>query len=306
MVCDWFKFMMSIPRDEPMTKTEKFTQCSCLIAYIVGGITFLVAPELWAFIFQLDLEGRSEGYIRLVGIGLNEIGLILLIAARSNHKMSLHQECLTSIPGRLVLVNGILLMMILRNMLPLSFALFYMALDSSLALITLVIWCWDTEEASLATFLSEIFAPILRSRESKTGGSVLVIFCLGVIQFVFWLVLVIRPDSAQQMFHLDPFHGYSGGYLAAYFFLVSLHGLYHVVGASNVNRCLSFAFIFYRIVLNVPVFIILFLVDQIERNLFIVLMSFDVSFAVIIFISLILEKRNENNSSEEMEKLNDN
>ncbi len=291
MVCDWFKFMMSIPRDEPMTKTEKFTQWSCLIAYIVGGITFLVAPQLWAIILQVDLFGRSVGYIRLVGIGLIEIGLILLIAARSNHKTSHHQECLTSIPGRLVLVNGILLMMILRNMLPLSFALFYMGLDSSLALITLVIWCRDTEGASLATFLSEIFAPIFESHYSKAGGSILVIFSLGVIQFVFWLVLVIRPDFAQQMFHLDPFQGYSGGYLASYFFLVSVHGLYHVVGASNVNRCLSFAFIFYRIVLNVPVFIILFLVDQIERNLFIVLMSFDVSFAVIIFISLILEKR---------------
>lgn len=306
MVCNWFKFMMSIPRDEPMTKTEKFTQWSCLIAYVVGGISFLVAPQLWALILQLDLFGRSEGYLRLVGIGLIEIGLILLIAARSNHKMSRHQECLTSIPGRLVIVNGILLMMILRGMLPLSFALFYMVLDSSLALITLVIWCRDTEDAALATFLSEICAPILKSREPKAGGSILVIFCLGIIQLVFWLVLVIRPDSAQSMFHLDPFQGYSGGYLAAYFLLVSIHGLYHVVGASNVNRCLSFAFIFYRIVLNVPVFTILFLVDQIERNLFIVLMSFDVSFAVIIFISLILEKRNENNSSEEMEKLNDN
>ena len=306
MVCDWFKFMLSIPRDEPMMKTEKFTQWSSLIAYVVGGLTFLIVPQLWAIILQLDLEGRSEGYIRLAGIGVIEIGLILLIAARSNHKASRHQECLTSVLGRLVLVNGILLMMILRDMLPLSFALFYMALDSSLALITLVIWCRDTEGASVATFFSEIFAPILQCRGSKTGGSILTIFCLGVIQLFFWLVLVIRPDLARRMFHLDPYRGYSGGYLAAYFLLISIHGLYHVVGASNVNRCLSFAFIFYRILLNVPVFTTLFLVDQIERNLFIVLMTFDVSFSVIIFLSLILEKRNENSSNEEMKMLNDN
>ncbi|XP_078372414.1 uncharacterized protein LOC144656069 [Oculina patagonica] len=306
MVCDWFRFMLSIPRDEPMTKTEKFTQWSFLIAFVVGGITFLVAPELWALILQVDLKGRrSEGHIRLVGVSMIEIGLIFLIAARSNHKTSRHQECLTNIPGRLVYVNGMLLMMILRNMLPLSFALLVMVLDTSLALITLVIWCRDTEGASVATFFSEIFAPILQCHGPKAGGSILVIFCLGVIQFVFWLVLAIRPDFAQSIFHLDPFQGYSGGFLAAYFFVVSVHSLYHVVGASNVNRCLSFAFIFYRIVLNVPVFIILFLVDQIERNLFIFLMSFDVSIAVIIFIFLILEKRNENNSSEEMEKLND-
>lgn len=304
MVCGWLKIMLSIPRDEPMTKTEKFTQWSCVMAYVVGGCTFLAAPQLWALILQLKLEGRSEGYMRVAGIGVIEIGFILLIAARSNFKMSRHQECLTSIPGRLLLVNGILLMMILRDMLPLSFALFYMVLDSSLALITMVIWCLETEGASVVTFCSEIFKPILQCRGPKTGGSTSVIFFLGIFQLFFWLVLVIRPDWAQRVFNLDLFQGYSGGYLAAYFFLVSIHGLYHVVGASNVNRSLSLAFVFYRILLNVPVFTVLFLVGQIERNLFIALMSFDVLFSVIIFISVKLEKRTENDGNEEMEMLN--
>ena len=304
MVCGWLKIMLSIPRDEPMTKTEKFTQWSCVMAYVLGGCTFLAAPQLWALILQLKLEGRSEGYIRVAGIGVIEIGFILLIAARSNFKMSRHQECLTSIPGRLLLVNGILLMMILRDMLPLSFALFYMVLDSSLALITLVIWCLETEGASVVAFCSEIFKPILQCRGPKTGGSTSVIFFLGIFQLFFWLVLVIRPDLAQRVFNLDPFQGYSGGYLAAYFFLVSIHGLYHVVGASNVNRSLSLAFVFYRILLNVPVFTVLFLVSQIERNLFIALMSFDVLFSVIIIISVKLERRTENDVNEEMEMLN--
>ena len=299
--------MVSIPRDEPMTKTERFTQWSCLFAYIARGTgTFLFAPQLWVIILQLDLEDRSEGYIRLAGLGMMEIGLILLIAARSNHKMYRHEELLTSVLGRLVIVDGILLMMILRNMLPLSFALFYMVPDSFLALATLLIWYRETEGASVGAFFSEIFRPILQCRGPKTGGSILVIFCLGIIQLLFWLVLVIRPDLAQRMFHLDPFQGFSGGFLASYFFLVSIHGLYHIVGASNVNRCLSLAFIFYRISLNIPAFIVLFLVDQIERNLFIVLMSFDVLFSVIIFISVFWEKRNENNSNEEMQELNTN
>ena len=50
-------------------------------------------------------------------------------------------------------------------------------------------------------------------------------------------------------------------------------------------------------------FTILFLVDQIERNLFIVLTTFDVIFSVIIFISIKLEKPNENNVNEEVEML---
>ena len=303
--CDCIKFILSIPRVDPMTKTELFTQWSSLFAYILGGCSFLFAPQFWKLVLQFDLEGRSEGYLRLTGLGVIEIGLILMIAARSNHKVSRHQECLTSVLGRLLLVNAILLMMILRNMLPLSFALFYMALDSSLALITLIIWCQETEGASVGNFFREIFAPLFQCRGPKAGGSIAVVFFLGILQFFFWLVLTVKPDFAQQMFHLDSFQGYSAGFLACYLFLMSIHGLYHVVGASNVNRCLSPTFVLYRILFNVPVFVVLFIVDQIERNLFIALMVFDVVYAVIIFTSLVLEKSTEDgNSSEEESMLN--
>ena len=288
--CDWFKFMLSFPRTEPMTKTELLTQYSCLLAYILGGCSLLVAPQLWEIILQFDLEGRSEGYLRLVGLGLIEIGLILMIAARSKHKMSRHEEILTSVLGRLLLVVAILLMMILRDMLPLSFGLFFMVLDSSLAVTTLVIWCRETEGASVSSFFREIFAPLLQCRGPKTGGSIMVIFYLGIPQFFFWFVLTVRPDFAQKMFQLDSFQAYSAGFLAAYFFLLSIHGEYHVVGASNVNHCLSPAFVFYRILLNVPVYIVLFLVDQIERNLFIVIVVWDVLYSVGIFIFVSQEK----------------
>ena len=304
MVIVHLKFMLSIPRDEPMTKTESFTQWSCVLAYVVGGSTLLAAPQLWAWILQLDLEGLSEGYMRVVGIGLMDSGFILYAAARASFKMFRHQECLISIPGRLLVVNGMLLMMILRDMLPLSFALFNMVLDSSLALITLVIWRLETPGASVATFCHEISTSILRCHGPKTGGSTVVVFFLGIFQLFFWLVLAIRPDWAQRMFNLVQLEGYSSGYLAAYFFLVSIHGVYHVVGASNVNRNLSLVFVFYRISLNVPVFTVLFLVGQIERNLFIALMSFDVLFSIMIFISVKLEKLGENNADEEAEMLN--
>ena len=228
-----------------------------------------------------------------------------MIAARSNHKVSRHEEILTSIFSRLLLVGAISLMMILRNMLRLSFALFFMVLDSSLALITLVIWCRETEGASVSSFFREIFAPLLQCRGPQTGGSITVVFYLGIPQFFFWLILTIRPDFAQHMFHLGSFQGYSVGFLAAYFFLISLHGLYLVVGASNVNHCLSPAVVFYRILFNVPVYIVLFLVDQIKGNLFIVLMVFDLIFSAVIFISLVRERSTKDEkSSEEQSILN--
>ena len=300
---DWFKFMMSIPRTEPMTKTELFTQWSCLVAYILGGCSILFAPQLWEIIMQFNLEGRSEGYLRLMGLGVIDIGFILMITARSNHKVSRHEEILTSILSRFHLVVAISLMMIIRKMLPLSFALFFMVLDWSLALITLVIWCRETEGASVSSFFREIFAPLLQCRGPKTGGSIMVIFYLGIPQFFFWLVLTVRPDFAQQMFHLDSFQGYSSGFLAAYCFLMSIHGLSHVVGASNVNHCLSPAFVFYRILFNVPVYIVLFLVAQIERNLFIALMVFDLIISAVIFISLVRERPTKEEKSTEEESI---
>ena len=176
-------------------------------------------------------------------------------------------------------------------MLPLSFALFFMVLDSFLALVTLVIWCRETEGASVSAFFREIFAPISQCRGPRTGGSIAVVFCLGIFQFFFWFVLMIRPDFAQQTFHLDSFQGYSAGFLAAYFFLMTLHGECHVSGASNVNHCLSPAFVFYRILFNVPVLIVLFLVDQIEKN--------DVIFAIIISVAIFREKSTKEGSSSE-------
>jgi len=295
--------MMSIPRTEPMTKTELFTQWSCLVAYILGGCSILSAPQLWEIIMQFNLEGHSEGYLRLVGLGVIDIGLIFMIAARSNHKVSRHEEILTSILSRFLLVVAISLMMILRKMLPLSFALLFMVLDTSLAVITLVIWCRETEGASVSFFFREIFAPLLQCRDPKTGGSIIFIFYLGIPQFFFWLVLTVRPDFVQKMFHLDSFQGYSVGFLAAYFFRISLHGLYHVVGASNVNHCLSTAFVFYQILFNVPVYIVLYLVDQIERNLFIVLMVFDLIFSAVMFISLVRERSTKEEKSTEEESV---
>ena len=79
--------------------------------------------------------------------------------------------------------------------------------------------------------------------------------------------------------------------MASYLFLISVHSLYHVVGASNVNHSLSPAFISYRILINLPAFVLLFLVDQIEKNVFVVLISLDVFYSVVIAIPVWQERR---------------
>ncbi|XP_078373441.1 uncharacterized protein LOC144657027 [Oculina patagonica] len=292
MVCDWFKFMLPIPRDEPLTKTEKFTQWSSVLAYVVRGGSLLVCPQLWRFLLQLDFLGRTEGYLRLIGLDVLVIGFIVIISARSNHQDPKHGAILGSVFSRVLYVNGILLMLVLRDMLPLAFATVFMGLDTLLPLITLVIWCRETQGASVGLFFQDVFTGILKFRGLTSGGSIAAIFVVGVFQLFFWLVFVIRPDIAHNILQLDDFQGHSIGFWAAVFFTLSIHGWYYVINASAVNRSIVPAAVFYRLVFNVPVLIILYLVDQIERNLCLTLLSFDLCTSLVILIFVTFSKKN--------------
>lgn len=291
ILCDWFMFMFSIPRTEPMTKVQKFTQWSSALAYCVGGGIFLICPQLWRILLQLDFLGRTEGYLRLIGLHVSIIGFLLIITARSNQQDPIHGSILGSILSRGIGVNGIILMLVLRDMLPLSFALFFMCLDTSLALITLVIWCRETEGASMSLFFREGFTAILKCRAVASGGVMAAVFFVGLFQLFCLLVFVIRPDTAQVLLQLDDSQGHSIGFLAGAFFTLSLHGWYHVINASTVNISFASAAVFYRIVFNIPVFIILYLVDQIERNLCLALFGFEVGVSIVILTFITFSKK---------------
>ena len=263
-----------------MTNTQKFTQWSSAIAYCIGGGTLLVGPQLWRIIFQLHFLGRTEGYLRLIGLGVVIIGFLLIIAARSSQQGPI----LGSIFARCVFLNTVLGMLAIRNMMPLSFALFFMGLDTSLALITLVIWCRETEKASMSLFFHETFTPIFKCHGVTSGRSMAAVFFVGLFQFFFWLVFAVTPDTAQSVLHLDNFQGHSSGFLAGVFFTLSIHGWRHVTDASAVSKPFVQAALCYRVFLNVPVFLILGLIDQIERNLCIALLGFELFSFIVIFV----------------------
>ena len=298
MLLDWLKFAFSIPRSEPMTRTEKFVQWSSLFAYCISGFSFIAAPQMYNIILGLDYQGRSEGYIRLVGISLVDIGVIFVILARCEDKVSRYGTIFISIFSRLlwVPITGVLL--IVREMVPLSFALLFMLLDPCLALVTLLIWLSERGPL-LRTFCEELLAPLRACGLLKTGGSILIIlscFMTGLIQLIFWYIFVVRPDFAQTLFKLEQFEGFASGYLSTFFYLISIHGLYHVLCALNLNSCLSPGSIFYRVLLDQPVFLILFFLEQIERNLFLLLLCIDVPPAIILLLSLVKEGYPKENS----------
>ena len=291
LICDWFTFMLSIPRTEPLTTTQKFTQWSSILAYGGGGFSLLVCPQLWKILLQLDFEGRTEGYLRLTGLGVLVIGFLLVISARSNLQSPINGTILGSVFSRLLYVNGMLLMLVLRDMLPLSFALVFMGLDTLLPLVTLVMWSREAEGASVGLFIREAFGQMFKCHAVQSGASIAAIFFIGVFQLFFWLVFVIRPDIAQNILQLDQFQGHSNGFLASAFFTLSVHGWYHVTNASAANQPIIPAALFYRVLLNLPALVILVSVDQIERNLCTILLGIDICFSIIILLFAAFSKK---------------
>ncbi|RMX44852.1 hypothetical protein pdam_00009287 [Pocillopora damicornis] len=207
MLRDWFKFMLSIPRHEPMSKTEKFVQWSSLLVYCLGGLTFLAVPKLYGIILNVEYTGRSEGYVRLVGLGVVEIGFLFIILARSTVRIHRYGTILASVVSRLVWVPATGLMFILRNMVPFTFALVFMGLDVLLSLSTLFIWCRERDGSSLGDFLKELLAPFRECHGMKVGGTITAVFFVGLIQTIFWYVLAVRPNFAHKMFVLDDLDG---------------------------------------------------------------------------------------------------
>ena len=158
---DWLKFAFSIPRSDPMTTTEtEFVQWSSLFAYCITGFSFLAAPQLYKIILGLDYQGRSEGYIRLFGISLVDIGVIFVILGRCEDKVSRYGTIFISIFSRLLWVPITGVPLIVREMVPLSFALLFMVLDPCLALVTLLIWLSEERGPLLHTFCEELLAPL--------------------------------------------------------------------------------------------------------------------------------------------------
>lgn len=281
-----------------MTKTEKFFQWSSLVAYCLGGFSFLAVPELYRIILQLEYHGRSEGYIRLAGLGIMNIGFIFIIVARSNHKAYRHGTIFASFLSRVIWVPITGLMLILRDMVPVAFAVLFIGLDALLSLGALIVWCWETDKPSFSAFFTELLSPFRDCHGVKTSGSITAIFIIGLIQGIFWYILVVRPDFAQKTLALEEFQGfYASGYLAASFYLISVHGLYHVLCANNANLCLAPVSCCYRVFLNFPVLLILFLVDQIERNLFLAILTFDLLVSLILLCFIIREGRPSENTA---------
>lgn len=111
----WFYKMVSFPNQDKLSKTSRFTLWTALLAYGGGGLALVCVPSLWGQFLEFHVSRILEGYLRLSGIHLVALSFIYIIIAREGSFSSKNGPVLSSICERLILVNGILLLFLLKD-----------------------------------------------------------------------------------------------------------------------------------------------------------------------------------------------
>ena len=288
MLPNWFKAMISADHSaKQLTKTKRFTQWTSL-AYVLVGMSMLLTPSLWGILWDVELVGRTLGYIQVGGLALAVEGYLLVMTSRSMHKVPGHGHINITVLTRLVLVNMSLLKKFQEGVTPVRFITFFAVLDNSLAVGIFLVWICQEEGTTFGLFFKEIFSLLFRF---PTGPwSSIAVLIAGIIQFpgAFYLKDV---DRLQIALKLDPFLGYSHVFLSFHFSLSVAHAVLYIFNGQAISRRFNSNCVFYRLAICVPTFCILALAGRVETSLAIFLVCVEVGFAAFILTFLCCDKK---------------
>lgn len=282
--------MLSIPPRQTLTTLRVFTVWSAVMAYLISGILGVAFPQLMSRVFMMDLSGRFDtGYWRLNCGSLAVIGFLYVVTARSRPAVTGNGALLGTVPERLLFVTSTLVWLFRQSLVSLPFAAAFGLLDSTLAIITYVIWSRNTPEASPKKCMGEIvkiMLPILSPARKWSSNCVQII---GYLQMVASLTFMAKPEIARDAMDLDAFGGSSKGLLSLLFMQMAITGWLHVLGGGDGNESCPTAAVFYRLAWSAPLISLLYYFDGIERGFALALGIADSMSALIICISLCLE-----------------
>lgn len=294
MLPAWFKSMLSVDSSKPLTKTERFTQWTSLL-YVLVGASMLLIPSLWGFLLNVELVGRTAGYIQLGGLPLAIEGYLLVTASRSVHRVPGHGHINITVLTRWILVNMSLIILFSKGIAPKRYIAFFAVLDNSLATGIFLVWICTEEGATFGLFLKEIFGLLFRFPAGPCSS--IAVLVAGIVQFPGSLYLkdVNRLGSALS---LDPFLGYSEIFLSFYFSLNAAHAVLYISNGQAVSTAFNKHCVFYRAAINIPVLCVLAVANRIESSLAVFLVGVEIGFAAFILACLLCDKDNSNQDKE--------
>ena len=155
--------------------------------------------------------------------------------------------------------------------------------DSILAVITFLIWYKTTEGATIGVFCKDTFRPLLVRCVFGVRGPSIAVHAFGIIEFLIGILFALRPGYAQGAFQLEPFRDHAGGYLSAFFALLSQCAWQQIYMGKVVSLSFSIANVFSRFAFKIPLLVILAATKQIEIGLFVFLGTQSFIFGFIIY-----------------------
>ena len=260
--------MVSFPPAAPLTALQTFTAWSAFFMYFVVGLSGGVFPQILNFLFyNMEGSGRDLDYMRICSMALAQIGFWYIVNARSCPKVVGNGAILGTVPERLFFISGALIWMYIQSMIPLRFAIAFTALDSTLAIVTYIIWYQNTPGASLLKCLKEILAvmlpvPFTPIRNWSSSCSQIT----GYGKLAVSLIFTFRPDIAQDVLGKAPCGEFSKGLISVYFMSNVAIGWLEVLGAGNGNDASPIAAVFYRLAWNVPMFAVMYYLGRMEQG----------------------------------------
>jgi len=265
---NWFQTMLSFPPAAPLTSLQKFTAWSAFVMYLIPGLAGGVFPQILNFLFfNMEGSGRDLDYMRICCMALAQIGFWYIVNGRSCPRVEGNGAILGTVPERVFFISGALIWMYLQSLIPFSFAIAFTVLDSTLAIVTFIIWYQNTPGASLLQCLKEIVAvmlpvPFTPMRNLSSSCSQIT----GYGKLAVSLIFTFRTDIAQDVLGEAPCGEFAKGLISVYFMANTAIGWLEVIGSGNGNDASPIAAVFYRLAWNVPMFTVMYYFGRIEQG----------------------------------------
>jgi len=112
---------------------------------------------------------------------------------------------------------------------------------------------------------------------------------IGALQIGGGVILMAVPQLIQEALKLDPFEYHAEGFLSCSFLLIAIHGWFHIMAGGVELAAFTTAALFYRLSFTIPLQFILYICNQIELYLFILLGTCEFIFALILLLSFLLK-----------------
>ena len=271
---DFIQKMLSV--ELPLTASQKFTYKSTFVAYFIAGLTMIIAPDLWNMVLQMDFGADGKGYFILFGSGLVDIGICLVVLARNKASQVPNAgPLICTVFNRLVIANAFIITFYTQGIFNLRFAAMMSPLDSTLSILTYVIWANETVDASLNKFFQDIWSTI--NPVSSKAPRFTMLYLFGVVHLVFSLAAPSMLISTG-LVPSSIVGRHAEGLFRAYFVIRTFLALIHMLAAGSQNDSYPIAAMFYRLICDVPVCIVLGFFSLMPLKLAMVLVFYDVIF----------------------------